>query len=973
MFSRIKIKYKLIPLFCLALLISLIVSSLAPLSDNNVDKKGVISWEIFDALENEDFVPVIIFLNDRANLDEALKIKNPSVRANEVVAQALQETFSSSEEEILPFLKEEIEKGNLKNYRPLWIVNAFAAKVNREALLRLSSLPQVKEINPDRQHGLPDTGSSLAELKENGIDFSIYTYQEGTGDFPWNLEFINAPQVWEKGIDGRGVVVAIMDTGVNMGHPALKEKYRGNLPGHSHKTSWFDAAAEVNPQAQGYPRDPIGHGTHIAGVILGGSKDNPLGVAPGASWIGVNIFSGGHAWDSHIARAFQWLLAPGGDPANAPHIINCSWATRSEYVKDYLQWELLHILERAGIFVVFAAGNNGDAGPGSPASYPHAFSVGAVKKEGNGVVAAGFSSRGPVTWEGMTYTKPEITAPGTGIKSAWLQESYQILDGTSMSAAHISGTAALLLQANPRLSPSEIRYILKHTAYWDREWDKLGKRPNNYFGYGIVDALAALSALTSLPSREILFEDGAEEGIINWSTSPANPWKITREKVSKGSFAFADSPWGNYRNNENSWLALSEPIYLCGHFSPLLTFDHFYDFQKGRNREDDYGYLEISLDGTNWSKIYRFSGTNEKFEPFSIFLHPPAGAEKIYLRFRLESNNNGPGRGWYIDNISISALPLPPEYLEKLVLIPERTKIGLDETIKITANAYFCSKVSRELDPELISWSSSEPSVVRVQNGMITGITPGESTIRGEFAGKKGEVKITVIDIPGPLASPPPGLYINEVKVNLESAVPGTRIYYTLDGTDPDEESELYIEPLIIQESKLVKARAYLEGIPGSLIALPYTIKDGAFVTGSLELQGRSQVDGKTRVYFLDENGNKYLPQSLSPRGEFNIELPLGKYRMVASREQYLTRVLKFKLDEKGIEKELQPVTLPAGDINSDNRIDIHDLTLLSLAFQTRPGNKHWNPLADLNGDGIVDILDLTLLTKNYGLTGDKY
>ena len=246
-----------------------------------------------------------------------------------------------------------------------------------------------------------------------------------------------------------------MDTGVDLHHPALKERYRGNLPGHGHDTSWYDAAADDSPAA-GEPYDTNGHGTHIAGIIMGGSPDEPLGVAPGARWIAVNIFKNGYAWDSHIIQAFQWLMAPGGDPRNAPRIINCSWASRPEYVRDYLQWEILHNLERAGILVIFAAGNNGASGPGSPASYPHAFSVGAVKKEGDTVKIADFSSKGPVNWQEITYTKPEICAPGVNIRSSWLKNGFTVLDGTSLAAAHVSGAAALLLEAQPQLSPLEV-------------------------------------------------------------------------------------------------------------------------------------------------------------------------------------------------------------------------------------------------------------------------------------------------------------------------------------------------------------------------------------------------------------------------------------------------------------------------------------------------------------------------------------
>lgn len=784
------------------------IVSFNPFTAQKTNAKTNISESVFAALEKEPFVRVIAVLKDKADFKDN-PASNTKSNAEEVINK-LQETASSSEEKIWPVIQDQISRGNIQDYQSFWIVNAFAASINIDALNTLSALPEVIEIRSERRYNL-STSLNTSIIEE---DFETFyqplAYQNETGQYPWNLELIKAPLVWNKGIYGKGVVVAIMDTGVDQNHPALRDSYRGRLQGHNHETSWYDATSD-NSQGT-VPFDLNGHGTHIAGVILGSIPQEPIGVAPGANWIGVNIFSKGTAWDSHITQAFQWLLAPGGDPKNAPHIVNCSWASRPEYVTDYLQWEILHNLERAGIFVVFAAGNNGSSGPGSPASYPHAFSVGALEKKGDSFKVADFSSKGPVKWQGVIYTKPEITAPGTNIRSAWLNSGYTVLDGTSLAAAHVSGAAALLLESKPGLTPLEIMHTLTQTASWDPSWNKDGKRPDNAYGFGVLDAYEAVKS-HSFPAREIIFSDGAEEGIINWSTSPANPWKITREKVQEGIFAFADSPWENYSNNSQSWISLAAPLSLCGYHSPVLSFQHFYDLRTGKDSDNDYVYLEISIDGENWAHLYRFSGTNEEYAPFSLPLGIPSGVDSFYFRFRLESNNNGPGNGWYLDNISISAVPLSLEVLERLVLSAERTKMGMGDSVTIKADAIFSASLSREIDPELLEWSSSETSVATVQNGKVQGISPGSAFIRGKFGGHMEEVEIEVI---GP---------------------------------------------------------------------------------------------------------------------------------------------------------DLKPL---AGDINNDNRVDITDLALLSLAYRTQPGDEHWNPLADLNGDGIVDNFDLTMLTQNYGMDGSS-
>lgn len=888
---------------CTLLLLLLLCSifNLSPLSTPVISAHTAIYDTTLNVLKNDSFVPVIAVLQNKTDLpspDGSSEFDNSSFPRKEgktttgLLVKNLQETARSSEKEILPLIEEEIRKGNIKEYNYLWIANAFSAKINKEAFQRLADLPQIAYITADRQYALSSPVKSPGNV---GFDLSHNTalQQEKNGDHLWNLEMINAPSVWQEGVYGNDIVVAIMDTGVDINHPALAESYRGNLEGHSHETSWYDATKENTATNTG-PTDLNGHGTHIAGVILGGTPEEPLGVAPGARWIGVNIFDKGLAWDSHIAQAFQWLLAPGGDPNNAPDIINCSWASRPEYVADYLQWQILHNLSRAGIFVVFAAGNNGQLGPGSPASYPHAFSVGAIEKEGNTYKVTDFSSKGPVIWHDITYTKPEITAPGTGIRSCWLNNSYNVLDGTSVAAAHVSGAAALLLQSRPEITPSEIGYILKESAYWDPLWNGGRKRPDNVYGFGILDAYSAIKQ--PLAAEELLFVDGLEDGIASWSTSPDTPWKTTREKVYEGNFALADSPWENYKNNSSSWISLAKPLELYGYHSPALSFQHFYDLQTGRDEEDDYAYLEVSTDGKNWGYLYRFSGTNGDFQPFSIPLNLPSGTGSLYIRFRLQSNGNGPGRGWFIDNISISAIPLPLESPESLKLNPEKTVLDINESTTISAEAIFYSNISRKVDPELIEWSSSNPLVAEIDKGVVKGIFPGEALISGQFGKQRAEVKIEVIG-----------------------------------NVDPAAENII-------------------------------TVK------GSIKLQGRKEVDEKTALScFCKESGYTYEVSSLYADGNFSLKLLPGSYTITASRQQYLPAMQTIKLPAAENPPHIN-LELKAGDIDSNNRIDLTDLTLLSLAYQTGTGDDNFNTLADLNGDGFVDISDLTMLTQNYGL-----
>ena len=132
----------------------------------------------------------------------------------------------------------------------------------------------------------------------------------------WNIQLIRAPEVWalDPNYNGAGSVVGIFDTGVDLTHPDLFSRYRGD-----HQTSWYDPYDE-----HVIPYDPHGHGTHTAGTAVGGNAGGSyIGVAPGATWIAAKAWDDfGYATASALHQIFQWFLAPGGNPANAPDVVN---------------------------------------------------------------------------------------------------------------------------------------------------------------------------------------------------------------------------------------------------------------------------------------------------------------------------------------------------------------------------------------------------------------------------------------------------------------------------------------------------------------------------------------------------------------------------------------------------------------------------------------------------------------------------
>ncbi len=271
-----------------------------------------------------------------------------------------------------------------------------------------------------------------------------------------NIAYIDAPALWDLGYRGTGIVVASMDTGVDATHPDLAGAYRGGTD------SWFDPYGQ-----HAGPTDLNGHGTMTTGVMVGGSVGGTaIGVAPDARWIAAKIFNdAGVGTSTAIHLAFQWLLDPDADPAtaDAPTIVNGSWALGSpgcnlEFEPD------LQALVAAGIAPVFAAGNYGPSAStsGSPANNPDAFAVGAVDNTGR---IASTSSRGPTSCgRTSSVTYPAVTAPGVNIVTSDRGGFYGSASGTSLAAPHVSGGLALLRQAFPAATTTQLEAALVASA-----------------------------------------------------------------------------------------------------------------------------------------------------------------------------------------------------------------------------------------------------------------------------------------------------------------------------------------------------------------------------------------------------------------------------------------------------------------------------------------------------------------------------
>jgi len=340
----------------------------------------------------------------------------------------------------------------------------------------------------------------------------------------WNLIDIGADQVWAMGYRGEGVVVGGQDTGFDWQHPTLIRQYRGNQGGTvDHNYNWYDAIHEYSPlHAEATnpcglsitePCDDNVHGTHTMGTMVGeDTQGNQIGVAPKAQWIGVRNMERGYGNPFSYLEAFQWFLAPtdvNGDKPNpdlAPHVINNSWYCPDLEGCNESNIGLLEMavenLRAAGIVVVNSAGNFGsDCGTITelPAVFPASFAVGAT--DINQQIAT-FSSRGPVyRTDGSILIKPDVAAPGVNVRSASLNGGFSAFSGTSMAGPHVVGTVALMISANPDLAGQvdSVEAILRRTArprFSNQDCGPLvgDQSPNAVFGYGIIDARAAVEA-----------------------------------------------------------------------------------------------------------------------------------------------------------------------------------------------------------------------------------------------------------------------------------------------------------------------------------------------------------------------------------------------------------------------------------------------------------------------------------------------
>ncbi|MEA5463288.1 S8 family peptidase [Leptothoe sp. PORK10 BA2] len=315
-----------------------------------------------------------------------------------------------------------------------------------------------QNFDPLLGYGLIDAAASVGFL----LGQSLPDVPDLTDD-NWGLDAINAPEVWNQGITGKGIVVAVIDDGIDINHPDLAPNIWQNLGeiaddgidndgnGFVDDLHGWNFAMDQNNNNV-LPLFGGTHGTHVAGTIAATANGRGItGVAPDAKIMAIKI---GDAPQGQF-------INPGDLPSaiyyavdNGANVINMSlgWPPSAE-----LEAALLYAASQ-NVIVVSAAGNSARSSTGTPAFYAEEFgvSVGAI---GQNSQVATFSNRA-----GNNPDLRHVIAPGVGIISTATGGGYRTFQGTSMAAPHVSGTIALMLQANPTLNHAQATNLLIHQA-----------------------------------------------------------------------------------------------------------------------------------------------------------------------------------------------------------------------------------------------------------------------------------------------------------------------------------------------------------------------------------------------------------------------------------------------------------------------------------------------------------------------------
>ena len=478
--------------------------------------------------KDDEKIEVFVIMKQQYDREQlSRRADNCKTRAarREFVVNELKQYAEVSQYDIKQSLAEMEKSDMVTTPRILWIANALYFSAAKQAIYDLAKRQDIEVIGYDNKVEIPDD--------------EVPRQAEATRGIAPNVTQVNADQVWDLGYKGQGVVVAVIDVGVNYNHRDFKDHlWNGgeDCPNHGWDFGYDDDD----------PMDVTGHGTHCAGTVCGdGGGGQQTGIAPDVTLMCVKTNGNNGSEVSRLCRGMQWALEHGCD------VFSMSMGEHPSVAAKTLYRNTFTAVLRAGVIGAIAAGNDGGDLNSQPIPNNICFPGGCpppyldpVQQANSGElssvvcvgavdcndVAADFTSVGPVTWANTSFgdypyvagnnaqfglIRPDVCAPGVEIVSADYStiSGYCKKGGTSMATPCVAGCMALMLSKNPELTPEEICRILEETAVPIEE----GK--SNIYGYGRVDALAAINAVPenklSLVSYTIHDEQGNNNQQLN--------------------------------------------------------------------------------------------------------------------------------------------------------------------------------------------------------------------------------------------------------------------------------------------------------------------------------------------------------------------------------------------------------------------------------------------------------------------------
>lgn len=606
-----------------------------------------------------------------------------------------------------------VERGGNLRRVSRWL-NAASFELDRSSLETIAALPFVYRIQPlavfkrdnDSVKVEPDPG--VNRLQPESPDALSYGMSAG------QLEMINVPAAHDRGYNGEGVIVAMLDTGFRKSHVAFSQAYADGRVLAEYDFVFDDDEVQNEPEDWSSQHN---HGTYIWSTLGGFSPGHVIGPAYGASYLLAkteDVRSETQVEEDNWVAALEWADSLGAE------VLSSSLGYSDWYSYFDLDGATTVITVAAntaadlGIICTISMGNDGSSS-GSLTAPADAYNILACGAVAANETIAGFSSRGP-TYDGRT--KPEVCAQGvdTYCAAGGGDDSYSYVDGTSLSTPLVGGVAALVLSANPTYTPAIIRRAMMETA--DR-----AATPDNDYGHGIIDALAAAEWGVNFTADTIIGTESLTVAFADISDLDATTWQWS---FGDGDFSTEPNPNHHYDTPGNYSVSLgisteygrmekikekliaviadtltivSDSAYAGGEVTISVNLKNTQDLNDILIPIDYASDLELDLTAVE---------RGERTDYFETVSTPfwDQNSRKIVIQLVSSASGELP--------------PLPPgdgEILELTFTIPETTPSGAAGELSVVDIYYYTLKVANSMVEYIPEVNSGQVGTIHVARG----------------------------------------------------------------------------------------------------------------------------------------------------------------------------------------------------------------------------------------------------------------